>query len=290
MLSRVRRRRAGVHRRPAVALSQCARTVLAMCWLGPFAGGREVVPDPVDGLLEREVVTASAGELVGRVAAGGTAALFVIGEAGLGKTSVIDSACPLGGQVGLTVGLGCGHPLETSLPFGLMTQVLDSLGGRGLLGEEQPGRAATSGQAAGFDRGLRLLQDRPGSALLLALNDLHWADADSLALVSFLCRRMGSLRAGLIASLRPWPEEARQVVAALVSEGCGSDCRLAPSSEAAAGSLMRARLGQPLPGPVQRRAFELCAGNPLLLEKLEVAIGQGGDLPPWAWAGPGQFG
>ncbi len=236
-----------------------------MCWLGPFAGGREVVPDPVDGLLEREVVTASAGELVGRVAAGGTAALFVIGEAGLGKTSVIDSA-------------------------GLMTQVLDSLGGRGLLGEEQPGRAATSGQAAGFARVLRWLQDRPGSALLLAVNDLHWADADSLALVSFLCRRMGSLRAGLIASLRPWPEEARQVVAALVSEGCGSDCRLAPSSEAAAGSLMRARLGQPLPGPVQRRAFELCAGNPLLLEQLAVAIGQGGDLPAGAWAETAQFG
>ncbi len=85
-----------------------------MCWPGPFAGGREVVLDPVDRLLEREVVTASAGELAGRVAAGGTAALFVIGEAGLGKTSVIDSACRLAGRVGLTVGLGRGHPLETS--------------------------------------------------------------------------------------------------------------------------------------------------------------------------------
>ena len=109
MLSRVRRRRAGVHRRPAAALSQCVRTVLAMCWLGPFAGGGEVVLDPVDGLLEREVVTASAGELVGRVAAGGTGALFVIGEAGLGKTSVIDSACRLAGRAGLAVGLGRGR-------------------------------------------------------------------------------------------------------------------------------------------------------------------------------------
>ena len=52
---------------------------------------------------------------------------------------------------------------------------------------------------------LRWLQDRPGSALLLAVDDMHWADADSLALVSFLCRRMGALRLGLIATLRPWP-------------------------------------------------------------------------------------
>src|SRR5260221_8594397 len=110
MLSRVRRRRAGVHRRPAVALSQCARTVLAMCWLGPFAGGREVVPDPVDGLLEREVVTASAGELVGRVAAGGTAALFVIGEAGLGQTSVFYNARPPGGPGGFKGGGGWRPP------------------------------------------------------------------------------------------------------------------------------------------------------------------------------------
>src|SRR5260221_2417868 len=106
MLSRVRRRGAGVHRRPAAALSQSVRTVSAMCWPGPFAGGREVVLDPVDRLLEREVVTASAGELAGRVAAGGTAALFVIGEAGLGKTAVICSRLPGARPGGLHVGLG----------------------------------------------------------------------------------------------------------------------------------------------------------------------------------------
>src|SRR5258707_14657328 len=88
MLSRVRRRRAGVHRRPAAALSQSVRTGSAMGWPGPFAGGREGVLDPVDRLLEREVVTASAGELAGRVAGGGTAALFGIGEAGVGEAPV----------------------------------------------------------------------------------------------------------------------------------------------------------------------------------------------------------
>ena len=246
--------------------------------------------DTGDGLLEREVASASIGELVSRVAAGGGGALFLVGEAGLGKTSVVDQACRLARGLGLTVGLGRGHPLETSLAFGLMTELLDSLGGRGLLGEVHAGRSVGGAQAARFYGVLRWLQDRAGSALFLAIDDLHWADADSLALVSFLCRRMGSLRAGLIAGLRPWPDEARQVVAALVSEGCGRDCQLAPLSERAAGSLLQARLGRPLPGLVRRRAFELCAGNPLLLEELAVAIGQGGDLPDGAWAETAAFG
>ena len=230
-------------------------------------------------LLERQDVSASASQLVSRVAAGEPGALFVVGEAGLGKTSVIDQACRLADGAGLTVGLGRGHPMETSLPFELVTQVLDRVGARGLLIEAQQGVATASDRAAQFYRVLRWLQDRTGSRLLLAIDDMHWADADSLALVSFLCRRLGSLRAGLIAGLRPWPAEARQIVTALADEGCGSIQQLAALSEQAAGLLLEARLGRPLPAPVRRRAFVLCAGNPLLLEQVAVAIDEGGEVP-----------
>ncbi len=239
--------------------------------------------DPAGGLLERQDVIAAAGELVSRVA-DGAGALFVVGEAGQGKTSVIGLACRLAGRAGLAVGLGRGHPLETSLPFGLMTQVLDGVGGCGLLGEDQPGLATAGDRAARFYRVLRWLQDRKGSTLLLVLDDLHWADADSLALVSFLCRRMGSLRAGLIAGLRPWPAEALQMAAALTQEGYGGIRRLAPLSEAAAGALIEARLSRSLAPAVRHRAVVLCAGNPLLLEQLAVAIGEGGEVPEAAGA------
>jgi len=137
---------------------------------------------------------------------------------------------------------------------------------------------------------LRWVQDRAARPLLLAIDDMHWADADSLALVSFLCRRMGGLRAGLIASLRPWPARAGEVAAGLASEGCGSIQHLAPLSEAAAGSLLQARLGRSVPGPVRRRVFELCARNPLLVEQLAVAIGHGENLPELAGTGAGAFG
>ena len=39
---------------------------------------------------------------------------------------------------------------------------------------------------------------------------------------------------------------------------------------------------------MRRRAFKLCAGNPLLLEQLAVAIGEGGEVPDAAARGPGR--
>jgi predicted ATPase len=163
--------------------------------------------------------------------------------------------------------------METSLPFGLMAQALEGMGRRGLLGEDQPGPASAGDRAARFYRVLRFLLGQGRGALLLVLDDLHWADADSLVLVSFLCRRLGPAPAGLIATLRPWPAEAQEVVEGLAGDGCGVLWRLAPLSEHAAGTLLQARLGREVQGPMRRRAFELCAGNPLLLQQLAVAIG-----------------
>jgi DNA-binding CsgD family transcriptional regulator len=246
--------------------------------------------EPGRGLLERQAVIASVGELVGRVAAGGAGAVFVAGEAGLGKTSVINRACGLAATAGLSVGLGRSHPMETGLPFGLLAQALDGVGGRGLLGEEEPGHASAGDRAARFYRVLRWLQDRAGGPLLLAVDDMHWADADSVALVSFLCRRMGPVPFGLIATLRPWPQEASEAVAGLVHEGYGTLWRLGPLSEQAARLLLEIRLGRPLPEATRRRAFTLCAGNPLLLEQLAVAIRQGAEVPEAAGADAAAFG
>jgi DNA-binding CsgD family transcriptional regulator len=242
------------------------------------------------GLLERDEVIASVNRLVNGAAAGGSGALFLIAEAGLGKTSVIDQACQLAASAGLAVGLGRGHPMETSLPFGLLTQALDGAGGRGLLGEGQPGQATADARAARFYGVLRWLEDRAGSPLLLAVDDLHWADADSLALICFICRRMAPLPLALIASLRPWPPQASEAVADLSNAGCGSIRRLVPLSQAAAGSLLQARLGRVLPAEARLRAHALCAGNPLLLEQLAAALGSGADLPSAAAAGSLAFG
>ena len=65
----------------------------------------------------------------------------------------------------------------------------------------------------------------------------------------------------------------------LVQEGCGRVERLAPLSAGAAEALLAARVGRPVPREVSRRAGRLCAGNPLLLEQVAVAISRGEDVP-----------
>jgi DNA-binding CsgD family transcriptional regulator len=243
---------------------------------------RELVMDLSGDLLERGDAVASVSQLITGLAAGSPGALFLLAEAGLGKTSVLDHACRLAASAGLTTGVGRGHPMETNLPFGLLTQALEDAGAHGVLGADHPSSSGPEDRAAQFYGVLRWLRDRTGTGLLLALDDLHWADADSLALICFLCRRISPLRLGLVASLRPWPPQAGEAVADLVAAGHGSIQRLIPLSRAAAGSLLAARLGRALPAEASQRAFTLSAGNPLLLEQLAVALGGGAALPATA--------
>jgi DNA-binding CsgD family transcriptional regulator len=234
------------------------------------------------GLLERDEVVASADQLIAGIAGGRSAALYVLGEAGLGKTSALEYARERAAAAGLTAGLGRGHPMETGLPFGLLAQALDAVGARGLLDDDQGLPASPSDRAATFFRVLRWLEDRTDGPLFLAFDDVHWADTDSLALLSFLCRRLGRLRLGIVLTLRPWPSGAHDTVMALADEGCGTISRLGPLSEAAAASLLADRLGHTLSDVDQQRACSLCAGNPLLLEQLAVALAHGDGMPALA--------
>ena len=78
--------------------------------------------------FERDDVVCAISRLLEQTRAGRGGALFVVGEPGLGKTSSLDYACALA-RVDHRVGLGRGEVMETSLPFGLLAQALDALGG-----------------------------------------------------------------------------------------------------------------------------------------------------------------
>lgn len=234
---------------------------------------------PGDGLLERDGVTAALRRLVDGVAAGRSGAVFVLAEAGLGKTSLLDRACVFATTAGLSVGVGRGHPMETSLPFGVLAEALRGVGGQGVLEPDESAAGIAGDRASRLYGALRWLQAQVEPGMLLVLDDLHWADADSVALFSFVCRRLASLRLGLITALRPWPSQAHEAVANLAHEGCGVIQRLAPLSETASGMLLDSRVGTLLSEHQRHRAFALAAGNPLLLEQVAVALQAGGELP-----------
>src|SRR5262249_12210455 len=147
-------------------------------------------------------------------------ALFVLGEAGLGKTAVIEQAGHLA-EPDFKISLGRGDPMETMLAFGVLSQSMQGLGGHSLLEPTPAGESSTDRRTAQCFAVRRWLEGQAGP-LLWALDDLHWADADSLALISFLCRRVSSLPVAVIGTLRPWPSAARELARSLTLSGAAA--------------------------------------------------------------------
>ncbi len=231
-----------------------------------------------DVLWEREAVSDAIAGLLERTAAGGAGALFILGDPGLGKTTLIDRARQLATCRGFVVGTGRGDPMETALPFGLLIQAFTELGGSSILQETGSELTGSHARGAHFYSALRWLGTRGAGPALIALDDLHWADADSLSLLSFLCRRLGTLKVAVIAALRSWPAEADGLAARLARDGHAATQRLAPLGTASAGALLAARLGRELGEEEAARAWDVSAGNPLLLEQLALMAARGEEI------------
>ena len=229
-------------------------------------------------LLEREAVVDAATGLLDLASAGNAGALFVLAEPGLGKTSVLDTAC-LHAKDAFSIAIGKGDAMETALPFGLMAQTLSALGGGDVLDGNGPGPSGPDQRAARFNAVRRWLERAAPKPALVAIDDLHWADADSLALLSFLCRRMAPLPVAVIATLRPWPTSARLVAEALAHDGYASIQRLEPLSSDGAAELLAEHARRPLDTGEVERAVQICAGNPLLLEQVALAVARGEQIP-----------
>jgi len=221
---------------------------------------------------------AATARLLDRARDGHSGALFVTAEAGLGKTAVLERACARAVDFGFSTGLGRGEAMESFLPFGLLSQVLSALDGSAMLGERGGGSLESDSRAASFYSVQRWLESAQGP-LLLALDDLHWADADSLALLSFLCRRIESLPVAVIATMRPWPTSALLAAETLSQSGHASIERLEPLSSESAAALLTDRISGQLGAADIKRATEICAGNPLLLEQVAAAIARGEEIP-----------
>ncbi len=249
---------------------------------GRSAAGRRVRRAPGGGseppdLLEREGVLAAARDGLEAARAGRGSALVVMGEAGLGKSSVL--ARLVARAQGFAIGSAVGMASDARLPFGLMGLALAGLGGDAAFTAEINAGAGEA-RAARFYRTLRWLTEAAGhSPVLVVLDDLHWADPDTLDLVAFLCRRMGDLPVFIVGACRRWPAAAAQMAADLDRSGNASLCQLAPLSADAGRALLEHHLGESLDRARAGEIWEACGGNPLLLGVAAASLGEGDELP-----------
>jgi DNA-binding CsgD family transcriptional regulator len=233
-------------------------------------------------LLEREEALSALSRMGQAAQAGNGHALFVAGEAGLGKTEVLRRARAEG--IWTSIGQSAGSPMETGLAFSYLGQALEGLGFTDLM-SRAPGGSGTDLRVRLF-LGVRdwLAGQAAAGPVLLALDDLHWADEDSLALLSFLCRRLAKAAVSIVAALRPWPDSAAILAADLAGAGMAELQSLAPLSDGAARALYLAKAPEGRDRAQADVVVRLAAGNPLLVG--EAARAAGPVTEPGEWDTP----
>ena len=220
-------------------------------------------------MYEREAVVEAIRRRLDGAFAGSGGTVFVVAPAGLGKTSVLRAAVAEA-EGRFDVRLGGGDAVEATLPYGLIGQVL---GGEDDLAA--PDVAGDLPAASRFYDALRRIRraaaDRP---LLLALDDLHWTDPDSLTFLHLLCRRAPALPLAIVATARPWPDSALSAAEQLAARGLADIQWLAPLTDPAARDLLRDHFGD-IDGDAADQMVAACDGNPLLLELAgpDLAVG-----------------
>jgi pentatricopeptide repeat protein len=235
-----------------------------------------------NGMAERSDVLDALERLLESACEGRGGALFIVGPAGLGKTTVLEHAITAA-RSQFTVGVGRGDQVEAVLPFGLIGQALDPLfdgriPGGGMALDTDGGEGADISQQTRFYGILRAVREAAVSPLLVALDDLHWSDPDSLTAIHLICRRLSALPVALIATVRPWPAEAMTSARDLAAQGLAEIESLAPLSTAATRKLLCSRVSGQIPTEVVDQAIDLCGGNPLLMEQVAGELRRSGKL------------
>ena len=198
-------------------------------------------------------------------------ALVISGEAGIGKSAMLDHVREHAQELGVTVLATVGAEAEAELGFaGLHQLLLPVIGGVELLPDGQRlALEAAFGMATGVDpdpfrvamAAFRLISDAAdANPLVLLVDDAHWVDRPSLGVLTFIARRLAHVPMALVATVRAGHASPLQEARLPIVE-------LGRLSAGEAGALLDR--GAPRLHPVSRaRILAEAAGNPLALVEL----------------------
>jgi DNA-binding winged helix-turn-helix (wHTH) protein/predicted ATPase len=258
---------------------------------------------PANGVLGRDAELARMRGWLERALAGERQTIFITGEPGIGKTTIVEAFLEQAVQVpGLRIARGqCLDHYgagEAYLPvLDGFSRLCRSRGGAKVLDvlrqeapawlAQMPSLVSQSERetlriqvaATTRERMLREMAEASEtltseSPLLLILEDLHWSDYSTLDLVSYLARRQDSARLLVIGTYRPvdvivGDHPLKGVKRELQAHGLCHELPLECLSEEAVGKYLTARFpGHEFPLRLRRTIYRRTEGNPLFMVNL----------------------
>lgn len=225
-------------------------------------------------LVGRRAECEAVEQLLADARAGRSGALVILGEAGVGKTALLEHARSVASRSGFRVETSVGLAAEMQFAFGavhqLCTPLLDRLDA--LPEPQQTALHVAFGQQVGaapdrFLVGLAVLnllaeaaEERP---LLCIVDDAHWLDEASAQVLAFVARRVSAEEVALVLSVRDPADDGD-----LRSFEGLPKLRLRGLDESDARALLATAVPTPLDDDVRDRIVAEARGNPLALLEL----------------------
>ena len=255
-----------------------------------------------DVLVGRVVECSLISALLDRAADQRPSVVLVVGEAGVGKTTLLREALRRAEERGFAVATGAAVPGASGLAFAPVRSALRAItdmygrdrveelvrrhpGVETLLPAPPPAHGGGHPEAGELyvrllDLIVELTEERP---LLLALEDLHWADRSTLELLSFLVRNVSGERLAVMITVRTDDADLDAYAARSMAE-CSrlqvvERIDLAPFGPAEVRALATSVLGEAPDDALLDDVLRRSEGNPFFAVELLTADARGG-LPP----------
>lgn len=253
-------------------------------------------------LLEREEPVRELARLAAAARNGSGSLAVVEGAPGEGKSALMREAGRVGERAGLRICRARGTELERPYALGVVRQLLVPIL-RGVGATERSalfGAAARVGMSAldpnedaqplpdpfAVQHGLYwlLLELAVEGALMLLVDDAHWADESSLLWLASLVGRIGELPVLLVLATRPVSDASTPGLGVLASDPQIPLLRLDPLGRSSIAALTRAELGAEPDEAFTDACHHATAGNPLAVIELLRDLGRKGAEPTAAQA------
>jgi DNA-binding CsgD family transcriptional regulator len=250
-------------------------------------------------LLERDGELTTLTDALLRARDGRGLVVLVEGVAGLGKTSLLDAACGLAAESGFTCLRARATELERDFAYGCMRQLLEPVVAKAGGSDRERLFDGAASLAAPLFTATAAPQLRPSvdndfsilhglywllnnvaeaGAVAIAVDDVHWSDAESLRFFNYLAPRLDGLRLAVLATTRSG-EDLGPDLARLASGPETTVLRPRPLSTGATLRLSERRLGEPVAPEFAIACRQATGGNPFYLDALLREVSERGVRP-----------